>query len=81
MLTPEAILGRLDHSLGFLVGGAQDVPDRQRTLRATIAWSYDLLSEGARRLLAACSVFRGGINLEMIETVCAEAMDLGVQRL
>ena len=78
LLTPEAILTRLDDSLGLLVGGARDVPDRQRTLRATIAWSYDLLSEGARRLLAACSVFRGGINLEMIETVCAEAMDLGV---
>jgi predicted ATPase len=78
MLTPEAILVRLDHSLGLLVGGGRDAPDRQRTLRATIAWSYDLLSEGARRLLAACSVFRGGINLDIIETVCAEAIDLGV---
>ena len=78
MLTPEAILARLDHSLGLLVGGGRDVPDRQRTLRATIVWSYDLLSEGARRLLAACSVFRGGINLDIIETVCAEAVDLGV---
>jgi predicted ATPase/DNA-binding CsgD family transcriptional regulator len=78
MLTPEAILARLDHSLGLLVGGGRDVPDRQRTLRATIAWSYDLLSEGARRLLAACSVFRGGINLDIIDTVCAEAVDLGV---
>ena len=53
MLTPEAILARLDHSLGLLIGGGWDVPDRQRTFRATIAWSYDLLSEGARRLLAA----------------------------
>ena len=78
MLTPEAILARLDHSLGLLIGGGWDVPDRQRTLRATIAWSYDLLSEGARRLLAACSVFRGGINLDIIETVCAAAVDLGV---
>ena len=63
LLPPEAILARLEHSLGLLVGGGRDVPDRQRTLRATIAWSYDLLSEGARRLLAACSVFRGGIGL------------------
>jgi predicted ATPase/DNA-binding CsgD family transcriptional regulator len=78
MLTPEAILARLDHSLGLLVAGGWDVPDRQRTLRATIAWSYNLLSEGARRLLAACSVFRGGVNLDIIETVCAEAVDLGV---
>ena len=68
----------MDHSLGLLVGGGRDVPDRQRTLRATIAWSYDLLSEAARRLFAVCSVFRGGINLDILETVCAEALDLGV---
>ena len=78
MLTPKAILARLDHSLGLLVGGGRDVPDRQRTLRATIAWSYDLLSEAARRLLAVCSVFTGGISLDILETVCAEALHLGV---
>jgi non-specific serine/threonine protein kinase len=54
------------------------VPDRQRTLRATIAWSHDLLGEPARRLLAACSVFRGGIGLDHIEAVCASALRLGV---
>jgi predicted ATPase len=59
LLPPEAILARLEHSLGLLVSDRRDVPDRQRTLRATIAWSYELLSEDARRLLAACSVFRG----------------------
>jgi non-specific serine/threonine protein kinase len=80
LLPPEAILARLEHSLGLLVGDSWDVPDRQRTLRATIAWSYDLLSEPARRLLAACSVFRGGISLDILETVCA-ALDLGVQTL
>jgi predicted ATPase/DNA-binding CsgD family transcriptional regulator len=78
MLTPKAILARLDHSLGLLVGGGRDVPDRQRTLRATIAWSHDLLSEAARRLLAVCSVFRGGISLDILETACAEAVHLGV---
>ena len=46
LLPPEAILARLEHSLGLLVSDRRDVPDRQRTLRATIAWSYDLLSEG-----------------------------------
>ena len=46
LLPPETILARLEDSLGLLVGGARDVPDRQRTLRATIAWSYDLLSDG-----------------------------------
>jgi predicted ATPase/DNA-binding CsgD family transcriptional regulator len=78
LLPPEAIQARLDHSLGFLVGAGRDVPDRQRTLRATIAWSYELLSEPGRRLLAACSVFRGHIGLDDLEAVGDEALDLGV---
>src|SRR5262249_53473313 len=78
LLPPEAILARLENSLGLLVSGGRDLPDRQRTLRATIGWSHDLLSEPARRLLAATSVFRGGIGLESIEAVGATALDLGV---
>jgi predicted ATPase/DNA-binding CsgD family transcriptional regulator len=78
LLPPGAIVARLADSLGLLVSGSRDVPDRQRTLRATIAWSHDLLSEPARRLLAACSVFRGGIGLDHIEAVCAGALRLGV---
>ena len=78
LLPPEAILPRLDHSLGLLTGGGRDLPDRQQTLRATIAWSHDLLTEGARRLLAACSVFAGGASLETIETVCDAAVDIGL---
>src|SRR5438046_1752959 len=50
LLPPETILPRLEHSLGLLTGGNRDLPDRLRTLRTTIAWSYDLLTEGARRL-------------------------------
>ena len=78
LLPPQAILPRLDHSLGLLTGGRRDLPDRQQTLRATIAWSYDLLTEGARRLLATCSVFAGGASLEVIETVCGAAVDIGL---
>ena len=78
LLPPEAIVPRLEHSLGLLTGGSRDLEDRQQTLRATIAWSYDLLTEGARRLLAACSVFAGGASLEVIETVCDAALDLGL---
>jgi predicted ATPase/DNA-binding CsgD family transcriptional regulator len=78
VLPPEAILARLADSLGLLVGGSRDVPDRQRTLRATIAWSHDLLSEPARHVLAACSVFRGGVGLDHLEAVCARALSLGV---
>jgi non-specific serine/threonine protein kinase len=77
LLPPSAILDRLEHSLGLLVGGSRDLPDRQQTLRSTIAWSYDLLDEGGRRLLAACSVFRGGLTLEFIESVCAASIDIG----
>jgi predicted ATPase/DNA-binding NarL/FixJ family response regulator len=77
LLPLETILARLEHSLGLLTGGARDAPDRQRTLRATIDWSYDLLSEAAARLLAASSVFRGGISLSSITAVCANALDPG----
>jgi predicted ATPase/DNA-binding CsgD family transcriptional regulator len=73
LLPPEAICGRLEHALGLLTGGGRDLPRRQQTLRATIEWSYDLLGEQARGLLAACSVFRGGVPLDVIESVCAEA--------
>ena len=78
LLPPEAILARLEHSLRLLTGGGRDLPDRQQTLRATIAWSHDLLTEGARRLLATCSVFAGGASLEAIETVCDAAVDIGL---
>jgi non-specific serine/threonine protein kinase len=78
LLPPAEILARLDNSLGLLVSSSRDLPARQRTLRATISWSYDLLSAPASQLLAACSVFRGGIALSIIEGVCAEAADLAV---
>jgi predicted ATPase/DNA-binding CsgD family transcriptional regulator len=78
LLPPQAILPRLDHSLGLLTGGRRDLPDRQQALRATIAWSYALLTEGARRLLATCSVFAAGASLEVIETVCDAAVDIGL---
>ncbi len=71
VLPPEAILERLDDSLVLLVSNNRDAPARQRTLRATIAWSYELLGEAARRTFAVCSVFRGGIELMVLEKVCA----------
>src|SRR5690242_17985524 len=78
LLPPMEILARLDNSLGLLVSSSRDLPARQRTLRATIAWSYELLTDSARQLLAACSVFRGGIALDVIESVCAGPADLGI---
>src|SRR5207247_1076301 len=63
-LSTEQILARLDQRLPLLTGGARDAPERQRTLRATIEWSHDLLSETEQRLFARLSVFVGGCTLE-----------------
>ncbi len=72
LLPPEAMSSRLDQALDLLVGGAQDLPDRQRTLRATLEWSYGLLDEPERTLLARLAAFSGGWTLEAAETVCGE---------
>jgi predicted ATPase/transcriptional regulator with XRE-family HTH domain len=76
LLTPSQLLTRLDQSLGLLVGGAHDLPERQRTLRAAIAWSYDLLDEPARELFRRLSVFAGGWTLEAAEATCGQRNDV-----
>jgi predicted ATPase len=70
-LTPQAIAGRLDRRLHLLTGGARDLPERQRTLRATIGWSYDLLDATDQVLFERLGVFAGGWTLEAAEAVCA----------
>ncbi|HUP59480.1 MAG TPA: hypothetical protein VNA69_03575, partial [Thermoanaerobaculia bacterium] len=75
-LSPAQILERLGERLPLLTGGARDLPERQRTLHATIAWSYDLLSEEEQRLFGCLAVFRGGCAIEAAEEVCAGAADL-----
>jgi predicted ATPase/class 3 adenylate cyclase len=77
LLSPEAILARLEHQLDVLAAGARDLPARQQTLRGAIAWSYDLLDEDAQRLLDRLSVFAGGCDLEAAEAVCGHATELG----
>jgi predicted ATPase len=70
LFPPKALLDRLDRGLELLSGGARDLPERQRTLRDTVAWSYDLLDEGERlmfRRLAACV---GDFSLEAAEAIC-----------
>jgi predicted ATPase/DNA-binding XRE family transcriptional regulator len=57
-----------------LTSGARDLPHRQRTMLATIAWSYDLLSENEQTLLRRLSVFSGGATLEAAEKVCTDDM-------
>jgi predicted ATPase/class 3 adenylate cyclase len=75
VLSPQAILPRLESSLDLLSAGARDLPERQRTLRGAIAWSWDLLTEPQRRVFVRFGVFVGGARLEEAEAVCAP--DLG----
>ena len=69
-LPPAALLRRLDQRLKLLTGGAQDLDERQRTLRATIEWSYELLPEGERELFAQLGVVVGGSRLDAAEALC-----------
>jgi len=70
LLAPEALLARLERALPLLTDGSRDAPARQRTLRATIEWSYELLDEESRRLLSRLSVFAGSFPVEAAESVC-----------
>ena len=72
LLSPEAILQRLGHSMSLLAGGARDLPARQQTLRGAIAWSHDMLDDGDRRIFAALSTFVGGASFDAIEAVCGD---------
>jgi predicted ATPase/DNA-binding winged helix-turn-helix (wHTH) protein len=78
VLSPRAILERLQSRLKLLTGGALDLPERQQTLRATIDWSHGLLNEAEQKLFRRFSVFIGGCTLEAAEAVCNTASDLGV---
>ena len=79
LLSPDAILGRLEHQLGVLAAGSRDLPERQQTLRGAIAWSYELLDGGTCRLLDRLSVFRGTFDLDAAEAVCGPATELGLE--
>ena len=76
VLSPEAMLARLSNRLKLLTGGARDMPARQRTLRDTLAWSHDLLTDAERDLFARLSVFAGSFSLEAAEGVCAADLDV-----
>jgi len=78
-LSPQAILARLGDRLGLLSGGARDLPARQQTLRAAIAWSYDLLDSGQRDLFERLGVFMGGWSLEAAEAVTRDELPSAVE--
>jgi predicted ATPase/class 3 adenylate cyclase len=77
LLPPQALLSRLGNRLKLLKGGARNLPARQRTLRATMDWSYALLGKGEQTLFGRLSVFSGGFTLESIEEVCDPEGELG----
>ena len=73
---PEALLERLEQRLPVLVSRARDLPERQRTLHSTIAWSYELLDLTEQQLFRQLAVFRGGATLEAIERVAGADPEL-----
>jgi tetratricopeptide (TPR) repeat protein len=81
LLTPEALLRRLDRRLPLLTGGARDLPTRQQTLRDAITWSYDLLTPEEQRLFRRLGIFVGGFTVEAAEAVGDAEGDLGIEPL
>jgi len=78
LFPPQALLQRLGSRLKLLTSGARDLPERQRTLRGAIDWSYNLLDEGGQALFARLSVFVGGWSFEAAEAVCTLEADLPI---
>ena len=74
-LIPTELLARLEPRLPLLRSGPRDLPARQKTLRATLEWSYDLLDENEQRDLVRLAVFAGGCTLEAAEAVCGTTLE------
>jgi non-specific serine/threonine protein kinase len=80
ILSPRAILTRLENSLNLLTGGARDLPEHQRTMRRAIEWSYDLLDAKEKILFRRLAVFAGGFTIEAAETICSECETQNAKR-
>lgn len=78
LLTPQAILKRLDKRFDLLRGGARDLPTRQQTLKNAINWSFELLSEADKTLFTRLAVFVGGSSFEAVEALCENDTDINV---
>ena len=81
LLAPAAIAERIGRQLDLPGSAPRDLPERQRTMHSTIAWSHDLLREPSRRLFARLAVFAGGCRLEEAEAVCGSFDDVGIDTL
>jgi predicted ATPase len=75
LLSGQQLLARLEQRLPLLAGGRRDLPKRHSTMRATIAWSYDLLTRPEQRLLTRLAVFVGSFELEAAEQICDADLD------
>lgn len=74
VLSPAGILARLEDRMGFLKGGARDLPQRQQTMRDMVEWSYELLEENEKHIFLALAVFPGGFRMEAAEAVAPPEM-------
>ncbi len=81
LLSPSAMLARLESRLSLLTGGARDLPTRQQTLRSTVDWSHGLLNLSEQTLFRRLSVFTDGCTLEGVEAACDTKGDLGIDVL
>lgn len=81
LLSPSAILERLENSLNLLTGGAKDLPSRQRTMRGAVEWSYDLLTEDEKFLFRSLAVFAGGFTAESAESVVSRQLSIAEEKL
>lgn len=80
-LTPDALLSRMGSTLGVLKSGSRDAPERQKTLRGAIEWSYELLDQAERDLFVRLAVFVGGWTLQAAEAVCDPNGELDINIL
>ena len=76
LLTPRTLLNRLTSRMNMLIGGARDLPARQRTLLDTLDWSYNLLNDSEKTLFARLAVFRDWQSLTAIEAICANDLPI-----
>jgi predicted ATPase/DNA-binding CsgD family transcriptional regulator len=81
VLSPSALLARLERRLTVLTGGGRDLPARQQTMRDTIAWSYDLLSLPEQRLFRRLAIFVGGCTFAAAEAIANAGGELGIDPL
>jgi len=81
LLTPDALLERLDSALDLLASGSRDTPGRQQTLRATIEWSHSLIDEREQRVFRRLAVFDGGCTVADAEAICADSGETCLDQL